>query len=347
MANTKIPSELSSTPGISDSSNATAITITSDEYIGVGNSNPNNFRLYVDSSSTGKGLFVDAQDGGYTAIGFSGDGTTTEGSITTHNGEIYIGSENTAGTGSNGEFRIEPSTSERLRIDSAGHIGINDNTPSANSSSLITLNIGGGIMTKNTANASTNYVFESRYSGANNLTLGYKGNGSTHTASLIGSQNNLPLSIEVSGSERFKIDSDGNITTPNNPAFMAKLGGGTLYSGNVVVYGTTYMNIGSHYNTSNGRFTAPIAGTYLFHWSAIGNSASDVYRYYMYKNGSLFGDSQLRLDTGSGEYGDNGSRIQMLSLAANDYVQIYYTTDGNTVSYTSGDYVNFGGYLIG
>ena len=347
MANTKIPSELSSTPSISDSGNATAITITSDEYVGIGNANPNSFRLYVDSSSTGKGLFVDAQDGGYTAIGFSGDGTTAKGSLTTHNGFIYVGSENTAGTGSNGEFRIEPSTSERLVISSTGHIGINDSSPSANSSSLVTLNIGGGIMTKNTANASTNYVFESRYSGSNNLTLGYKGNGSTHTASLIGSQNNLPLSIEVGGSERFKIDSDGNITTPNNPAFMAKLGGGTLYSQNYITFGTTYMNVGSHYNTSNGRFTAPIAGTYLFHWSAIGNSGAGVYRYYIYKNGASIGDSQLRHDTAEGEYGDNGSRIQMLSLSANDYVQIWYKSDASTVSYTSGDYVNFGGYLIG
>tara|TARA_R100000426_G_scaffold86633_1_gene68578 strand:- start:651 stop:1466 length:816 start_codon:yes stop_codon:yes gene_type:complete len=37
---TKIPVELSSTPGISDSSDATAITITSDEKVGIGTSSP-------------------------------------------------------------------------------------------------------------------------------------------------------------------------------------------------------------------------------------------------------------------------------------------------------------------
>ena len=36
MANTKIPSELSSTPSISDSGNATAITINSSEQVGIG-----------------------------------------------------------------------------------------------------------------------------------------------------------------------------------------------------------------------------------------------------------------------------------------------------------------------
>jgi hypothetical protein len=36
MANTKIPAELSSTPGIIDNSNATAITIDSSENVGIG-----------------------------------------------------------------------------------------------------------------------------------------------------------------------------------------------------------------------------------------------------------------------------------------------------------------------
>ena len=36
MANTKIPVELSSTPGIVDNSNATAITIDSSENVGIG-----------------------------------------------------------------------------------------------------------------------------------------------------------------------------------------------------------------------------------------------------------------------------------------------------------------------
>ena len=36
MANTKVPVELSSTPGIVDNSNATAITIDSSENVGIG-----------------------------------------------------------------------------------------------------------------------------------------------------------------------------------------------------------------------------------------------------------------------------------------------------------------------
>ena len=40
MANTKVPVELSSTPGIVDNSNATAITIDSSENVGIGITSP-------------------------------------------------------------------------------------------------------------------------------------------------------------------------------------------------------------------------------------------------------------------------------------------------------------------
>jgi len=111
--------------------------INSSGNVGIGNTNPNGFRLYVDSSSTGKGLFVDAQDGGSTALGFSGDGTSTVASFTTHDGKIYIGSENSGGTGSNGELRIEPSTSERMRILSYGTVAINCTGPAISTSTAL------------------------------------------------------------------------------------------------------------------------------------------------------------------------------------------------------------------
>jgi len=46
---TKIPAELSSTPGIADSSNATAITIDSSENVGIGTTSPGG-KLHVESS---------------------------------------------------------------------------------------------------------------------------------------------------------------------------------------------------------------------------------------------------------------------------------------------------------
>ena len=47
---TKIPAELSSTPGIVDGSNATAITIDSSERIGIGTSSPDrNLTIFASS----------------------------------------------------------------------------------------------------------------------------------------------------------------------------------------------------------------------------------------------------------------------------------------------------------
>ena len=50
MANTKIPVELSSTPGIVDNSDATAITIDSSELVGIGTSSPVT-HLHLESSA--------------------------------------------------------------------------------------------------------------------------------------------------------------------------------------------------------------------------------------------------------------------------------------------------------
>jgi hypothetical protein len=65
-------------------------------------------------------------------------------------------------------------------------------------------------------------------------------------------------------------DSSGRFTSPNSPKFMAYGNNGQISYGNGAefVLGQTQVNIGGHYNTSNGRFTAPIAGYYHFSYGA-------------------------------------------------------------------------------
>ena len=82
---TKIPAELSSTPGIADSSNATAITIDSSEQVGIGTTAPNDY----DNNSAGISSNLVVKDSGHAGIivisGVSsdaaiafGDGTGTD-----------------------------------------------------------------------------------------------------------------------------------------------------------------------------------------------------------------------------------------------------------------------------
>tara|TARA_B100000575_G_C22948956_1_gene548883 strand:- start:37 stop:741 length:705 start_codon:yes stop_codon:yes gene_type:complete len=163
-----------------------------------------------------------------------------------------------------------------------------------------------------------------------------------------GGNNNIIF--RASGVERMQIDSSGRVTTPNQPAFQAYgASGNSGTTNNDWVFPNTRINIGNHYSTSTGRFTAPVAGTYLFGWTNIGNTTNDTYRYYIRKNGSAIGDTHLRMDTTENgvAYGTNGMFTWPITAAASDYFYIYFTSSGNTASYVGGDYPQFWGYLIG
>jgi len=160
------------------------------------------------------------------------------------------------------------------------------------------------------------------------------------------------LTFSDTGTEKLSFDTSGRVLLPNQPTFHARRTSTTaLADDNDIIYDSTYINKGSHYNTTNGRFTAPVDGAYLFFWDAIGNDTSDVYRLFLYKNGSKAGsgDMQLRQDTRAtgSEYATNASRTVILDLNANDYVYVNFVSPGGASLFSGADYLTFGGYLIG
>jgi len=112
---TKIPAELSSTPGIIDSSNATAITIDSSERVGIGTTSPA-APLHIQISSDSGGIFADANvaltlknnsstDDSAIAIAFqTNQGTATmlqavfPNADTNRHGELYVSTADSGGT---------------------------------------------------------------------------------------------------------------------------------------------------------------------------------------------------------------------------------------------------------
>lgn len=139
---------------------------------------------------------------------------------------------------------------------------------------------------------------------------------------------------------------NGYLKTPNRPAFVASSSGGTFSVGSGIVFpfNVTSINVGNGFNTSTSRFTAPVAGTYLFATSIYTNTASQTWPTF-YKNGSPFAVSDhVTAYNGGGTAGVALSTL--ISLAANDYVQVFQRAVGQT-SATYGGHNYFSGYLIG
>jgi len=144
---------------------------------------------------------------------------------------------------------------------------------------------------------------------------------------------------------RMNIMGDGYVKTPSQPSFRATKSGSTFNTGGgTVVFDQNQHNTGSNYNTSNGRFTAPVDGTYIFHYYSIyqGNSGNELWDFL--KNGSTFAGSRMHFSSGSvGNNWDNITNTQILTLSANDYVEIYATDH----TLHGGDWCHFCGHLLG
>ena len=148
------------------------------------------------------------------------------------------------------------------------------------------------------------------------------------------------------GTERMRISKEGYVTNPARPCFDVAKDDGHVSSTNAIVFNVVNVNNGSHYNTSNGRFTAPVTGTYFLYFGGIKANSSGVVRLKLLKNGTgnyMNSDRELRYDTG-GNYGENASMNVIVSLTATDYVQVYVTA--GTIYGTDPSYTHFGGYLL-
>jgi hypothetical protein len=157
--------------------------------------------------------------------------------------------------------------------------------------------------------------------------------------------NSNALTFANAGTERMRIDASGRVTTPFQPAFIAKgLASQTTYTRNqVVVFNTVAYNVGSSYNTANGRFTAPIAGLYAFTFqlylnpgntnAPIGFTINGTMEIFFLQNVALNG---IGLST-------------QISLAANDYVEVRVrdVVGGSATIFNGGDHTQFTGHLIG
>ena len=105
--------------------------------------------------------------------------------------------------------------------------------------------------------------------GANRGGIGYMPNNGEV---IFNNQNPINFATgatNLGGTTRLRIDNNGIVTMPNQPAFRAYLSGGPQGINGTVPFDQIDYNIGSNYNNSNYRFTAPVAGRYVFHFYSI------------------------------------------------------------------------------
>ena len=68
------------------------------------------------------------------------------------------------------------------------------------------------------------------------------------------------------GTSAMTVDSTGRILQPAKPAFSATRTSSLTVNNSpqTIIYNAVHHNQGSHYNSSNGKFTAPVTGLYYF-----------------------------------------------------------------------------------
>ena len=152
----------------------------------------------------------------------------------------------------------------------------------------------------------------------------------------------------ISWTTAMNINAAGIVTKPLQPAFDAHHNGGQYSSGTSISstnLNAVRLNTGNHYSTSGLRFVAPVAGVYRFNYKTIVNGAVTNAHVRMFKNGSIISGSDSHYSaTWSNTYWSSWAYSILVSLSANDYVQVGHTS--NAVIHGN-DYQSFNGYLIG
>ena len=325
--------------------NTTSASISSNELFEV-KSTGGGFSHFRNNSSTYAPIYIDneASNGGATLvplITMTDGGGNRAGFLLNNNSQFDISA---AGSLSFSTGNNVGSATQRMRILGDGRVLVNTDDGAAFSSRKLTVSdVTSGGTTAMEIRSATNgtgriYFTDSTSSSDAGAYAGkvYYDHPTDHMAFYTGGSTNTPA-------ERMKIDAYGRVTKPNQPLFVAQKSA-VISGGGSVVFNTVVENVGSHYNSSNGRFTAPVAGYY---WFCCKINAYKRIDWHFRRNGSNSGAAnreigQFNTSNQDGWYSHNLVRI--FELNVNDWMEVYVTNI--TQNSDPGEWITFQGYLL-
>ena len=300
---------------------------------------------------------------------FNSQGTNTA-------SDVYLG----AFAPGSSAYAIATNGAERLRITSAGKLGIGIQSPfSRFQSGGHTFSGGNGMHSNDRVGMSnhgqlTGLMLASTYNDGAHPEYGLvfvqgpntssynvwslSPDGPAKGNSLNFHYDDQASNIHAPGYRKFQMTGEGYFLQPHQPAFRA--GRSSTYNpgaGSDILFDSTSgagrFNQGGHYNTSNGRFTAPVSGRYMFTahviWQNLGNGQNMADCWTIQLNNNVVGYSGRRGEYIDNETGNSGYYTDwntfVLQMSANDYVTITNARSMNV--HGNPAYTTFAGYLIG
>ena len=161
--------------------------------------------------------------------------------------------------------------------------------------------------------------------------------GGTVKHSIFSSSGVLNFFDNTNSATRMSIDATGAVTMPLQPAFLATPAAqqNNLANGTTLLFGTEVTDRNADYNTSDGRFTAPVTGLYQVGYSLRLQEVPSDTNYIMIELVSSNRSFYYILDTGvfdqdAAYYEFNANFL--IDMDANDNYLIQYVQSGGTAS---------------
>ena len=241
-------------------------------------------------------------------------------------------------------------STERMRINSAGNVGIGTSSPSSR------LHVHGSGITLTDGNNGLS-MFQSNYSVGHNM-IGPNG---THTSWAVYTPSGVGMGVAVNeaastvelyarnnGTQMYsngqlRFNPGGQITMANQPVFWAGRSSGDVTGPAVIPFNDVRFNRGSNYSTATGRFTAPVYGIYCFDASVMWNNVEPK-AIIRLNDGHMVYDYQESHSSYAGWWHNNLHLVTV--MAAGDYVDVYNYGTGPAYG-TASVHTWFSGFLLG